>query len=220
MKMVGTKGGKRERQLAIAFPFGHGGKRRGAGRKPNGNKAGVSHLARPVIRRTAPVHVTMKMDRRVANLRCKKMFAVIRRALHAGAKAHGGRIVQFSVQGDHIHLLVEASSNMALSKCMQGFSVRVAVGLNRCMSTKGKVFADRFHSHLLRTPTEVRNARHYIRNNYRQHAAKRGRTLPSGWVDLYSSDGAGIELPRERCWLLSVAAHERVRVAAATHRRN
>ena len=97
------------------------------------------------------------------------------------------RIVQFAIEGNHIHLIVEAESNDALSRAMQGFSIRVAKRLNRMMGKRGTVLGDRYHNHVLRTPTETRRAVAYVRNNHRKHMAQVGQTLSAHYVDERSS---------------------------------
>jgi len=67
-------------------------------------------------------------------------------------------VLQFSVQRDHIHLLVEAPDGRALSRGLQGLAIRIAKGVNRILGRRGRVWADRFHARALRTPREVRNA--------------------------------------------------------------
>jgi hypothetical protein len=66
-------------------------------------------------------------------------------------------------------LLVEAEDERALSRGMNGLGVRVAKGLNRVMGRSGKVLEERYHGHVLRTPTEVRRARSYLLGNARRH---------------------------------------------------
>jgi hypothetical protein len=66
-------------------------------------------------------------------------------------------------------LLVEAEDERALSRGMNGLGVRVARGLNKVMRRKGTVLEERYHGHILRTPTEVRNARHYLLATARAH---------------------------------------------------
>src|SRR5689334_16736094 len=125
---------KRGRQLPLKF-HPRGGARRRAGRKPkNGVETGVSHLARERFERTLPVHVTLRMAAHVYNLRSRRCFSVIARAFAAAGERFGVRIVQFAVLGDHVHIVVEAASSEALAKAMQGFSIRVAKGLNRVMN--------------------------------------------------------------------------------------
>jgi REP element-mobilizing transposase RayT len=108
----------------------------------------------------------------------------------------GTRIVQLAILNDHIHLLVEARSHQDLARAMKGLSVRLGIHLNRLMMSSGRrVMGDRYHVHLLKTPTEVRHAAHYIRNNFRKHEKQRGRVFTG--VDRYSSEGdfAGVVVP-------------------------
>jgi len=146
-----------------------GGKRKGAGRKPKGETAGVKHRRRPVLKARFPVHVTLRMSRGVWNLRTRRCFGALSRAFWGGANRFGFKLVHYSVQGNHVHLLVEAEDRSALSRGMNGLGVRVARGLNRVMGRKGKVLADRYHAHILRTPTEVKRVRHYLLDNARRH---------------------------------------------------
>src|SRR5262249_18043678 len=81
----------------------------------------------------------------------------------------GFRLCEFSVLGNHIHLLVEAENERALAKGMQGLCIRIAKKLNAMMKRKGPVFADRYHAHILKTPTEVRRARRSLATNAREH---------------------------------------------------
>jgi hypothetical protein len=52
---------------------------------------------------------------------------------------------------------------------------RIARGLNRVMQRAGSVLDDRFHAHILRTPTEVRHVRNYLINNAHHHYGQTGR---------------------------------------------
>jgi REP element-mobilizing transposase RayT len=193
-------------QLGFAFRT-WGGKRRGAGRKPTGERAGVSHRPRADFTRRLPVHVTLRMAPEVYNLRSRRSFRVIAQVLRGGGDRFDVHVVEFSVQGNHIHLLVEAPNGTALARACKGLSVRLARGLNRMMKRKGRVLDDRYHAHVLRTPTEVRRAKTYIRDNARQHAAARGETYSAGYVDPYSSASAALlhehdlVLPAAQTWL-------------------
>src|SRR3954454_4563645 len=102
-----------------------GGRRAGSGRKPRGNTAGVAHAPRPVFARTLPVHVTLQFDKRVWNLR-RKAYRTVERALGDGANRFGARILRFSVQGNHLHMLMEADDGNALVRSCRGLSVRIA----------------------------------------------------------------------------------------------
>jgi hypothetical protein len=50
------------RQVPLSFPAGWGGRRKGAGRKPNQERPGVCHATRPVLARRFPVHVTLRVS--------------------------------------------------------------------------------------------------------------------------------------------------------------
>jgi hypothetical protein len=154
-----------------------------------------------------PVHVTIRMAGSVWNLRSGRAMGVLNRALFASADRFGARVVQFAVLGNHIHLLVEADSTSSLVRGMQGLGIRLAKGLNRLMSRKGRVLGDRYHTRLLRSPPEVRRAVHYIRNNHKKHMAEVGVALPETWLDPYCSDcpTVGIILRPPRTWLVQQA---------------
>jgi len=145
-----------------------GGPRRGAGR-PKSGTARESHLARPSLSRHHAVHVTVRLRPRLRNLRARDIYKMVYRAFcHACTRFF--RIVHYSVQGDHIHLICEAANGRMLGKGMQGFKIRIARGLNSIMGRSGSVFADRYHSEQITSPRYARNALSYVLNNARRHA--------------------------------------------------
>ena len=174
------------RQLRLPRTAGWGGRREGAGGKRR-KGAGVSHATRARFRRL-PVHVTMRVLPHVWNLRSKRCFEPMANACGIAAERFGVRIIDFGVEGNHLHFIVEAEDAAALSRAIQGLTIRLAKALNRVMGRSGKVFADRYHAHLLRTPREVRNAIHYAVTNHAIHARRGGWQVPSG-VDPYTSRG-------------------------------
>jgi putative transposase len=146
-----------------------GGKRKGAGRKPAGERAGVAHVERALLAPRFPVHATWRMSKRVWNLRTRRCFGALQRAMYAGATRFGFRLVHYSVMGNHLHLIVEAPDRRALSRAMKGLGVRIARALNRVMKRGGRVVGDRYHAHILKTPSEVKRARNYLLTNARHH---------------------------------------------------
>jgi hypothetical protein len=95
----------------------------------------------------------------------------LRRVLWAFHEAHEDvSVVEYAVLQDHLHLIVEAKDATTLGRGMQGLLVRLARAINRLLGRKGRVFADRYHVHVLRTPREVRNALVYVLHNARKHA--------------------------------------------------
>jgi putative transposase len=142
-----------------------GGKRRGAGRKRVAERRQVAHRPRERVNAQHPILVTTRVMPDVARLRTKVMFEAIQAALAGATKwmyeEEPVRFVHASVQGNHLHVLVEAASNEALSRAMKGFLVSCAKRLNKIAGRTGRVFADRFHTRTLATPTAVRNALRY-----------------------------------------------------------
>jgi REP element-mobilizing transposase RayT len=158
--------------------------------RPKKERAGVPHLRRAFGPRF-PLHVTLRVRPHVWQLRSRRCFNIIEQAFFKAAARLDARIAQFSVQHNHIHLVVEADDAAALARAMQGLCIRVAKRLNKLMDRRhGAVFADRYHSRPLRTPTEVRRALIYVLCNGRKHLPQVGHRLPSGWIDLEYSSGA------------------------------
>jgi REP element-mobilizing transposase RayT len=150
--------------------------------RPRTGTAGVRHAKRDVDARS-PLHVTLKMRPHVYQLRSRRCFTVIRRALLAKLEAPAARIVEFSVQHDHVHLVVEAQDARRLARLIQGLAIRIGRGLNKLMEKRGPVFADRYHSRPLRSPTEVRRTLLYVLQNARKHLTQAGHQLTREWID-------------------------------------
>lgn len=93
----------------------------------------------------------------------------MRSALRAASTSDSFVVVHYSIQTNHLHLIVEARDRNALSAGMKGLLVRIARSLNRLWRRRGSIFADRYHARALRTPREVRNALVYVLNNARKH---------------------------------------------------
>jgi REP element-mobilizing transposase RayT len=159
------------------------------------------------------VLITMKLRAGLANLRSRARCRSVLVALQKARDRFGTRLVELSVQHDHIHIIAEARDANALSRAMKGLAVRIARQLNRSLERRGTVFADRYHHRALTTPRQVRTALAYVLCNARKH-----RTAPHrpGWLDPLSTaasfDGwtRGVAnsdervTPAPRTWLLRV----------------
>ena len=165
-----------------------GGRREGAGRRPAAGSTGRAHAGRGAVRAYQPVHVTLRFADFVWNLRSQRSFRIIDGALRGIRWRPDFRVVHFSIQGNHVHLIVEASGSGGLANGMRALGIRLAKRLNAMMGRSGRVFADRYHAHVLRTPAEVRNAVRYVVGNFASHAVRRGERVSAGWVDPFSSE--------------------------------
>ncbi len=129
----------------------------------------------------------MKVKEHVWNVRSRRVQTVVEAALEGVQGWRELRVVHFALLGDHLHFIVEADDARALAQGMQGLSVRIAKGLNRLMGTRGTVFADRYHAHVLRTPAEVRRALACVFMNHRSHQARGGSGAGTPAPDPFSS---------------------------------
>jgi REP element-mobilizing transposase RayT len=163
------------KQLSLGLPKPKnrwGGARRNAGRKPAGVRAGTPHRARPQHDERHPVHVTLRAG--LGSLRSQLLFPTVRYAITKAGQRDVSRfrIVHFSVQYDHVHLIVEASSKRTLSAGMRSLAIRVARYVNELLDRKGRFWADRWHGRTLSSPSDVRNAVVYVLANFRKHARR------------------------------------------------
>jgi REP element-mobilizing transposase RayT len=145
------------------------------------------------------------------SFRAPRMFAAIRGALAAASK-DDFRLVHFSVQGDHLHLIVEAEDGAALSAGMKGLAIRAALAVNREVQRKGAVWGERYHVHALTTPSETRRALVYVLFNVRKHRpGERRRLDPCSsalWFDGFREGGPTLSTEAAvrgaRTWLARV----------------
>ena len=72
----------------------------------------------------------MRLQSGVGYLRAYKRAKVVEDALREARERFGVRIIHYSIQGNHLHLIVEAEGRRSLSRAMQGFAIRVAKRLN------------------------------------------------------------------------------------------
>jgi REP element-mobilizing transposase RayT len=171
-----------------------GGKRRGAGRKPKGRRAGSAHKARPELNTRHPVHVVLRVVPAVGNLRRRHVYQAIREATITTARREDFRIVHLSLQRNHLHLLVEAQNKEALAAGMKGFQISAAKHINAAISKskpghrrRGTVFPDRYHAEIITSPRQARHALSYVVNNWRKHMEDRESPMSRWAIDWFSS---------------------------------
>jgi REP element-mobilizing transposase RayT len=168
----------RQLQLDLEAKSKWGGARSGAGRKPGALRRDPHRRREPLASRR-PCHVTLKVEKDVPSLRSARLVAELERSWREACERERFRLVHYSVQGDHVHLIVEAASAPDLACGLKAIAARFARGVNRVFHRAGRVLADRCHVRVLRSPREVRNAIAYVLLNARHHLAKRGRVMPS-----------------------------------------
>jgi REP element-mobilizing transposase RayT len=187
----------------------------GAGR-PAGPNPRVRHQSRPVFPGRYPAHVTLKVRSGLRTLRDVRIVRALEATLGEACERGDFRVAQYSIQADHLHLLVEADDRTALGRGMKAISARVARAVNRVLGRRGRVLRDRYHLRVLATPLEVRRALSYVINNARKHLGARaprpGTVDPAssgrwftGWRDgVVALARLPVPVARARTWLLRV----------------
>jgi REP element-mobilizing transposase RayT len=195
MKASSRRSRKRHVQQEL---FGCGGKRRGAGRKPKGARAGSPHEARPKITPNQALHIVLRVVPAVGSMRRRALYKAMRDATITAGLRERIRIVHISLQRTHVHMLVEADNKVALARGMQGFQVsaarniNTALGVDKYRRRRGRVFADRYHLEVITSPTRARRALSYVLNNWRKHREDQQGVARTWLVDAFSS---GISFP-------------------------
>jgi REP element-mobilizing transposase RayT len=170
----------------------HGGKRKGAGRKPKHGRAGSPHGKRPEITSQQPVHIVMRVVPAVGSLRRRAIYKAIRDATITAALRERFQIVHVSVQRNHVHMLVEAETQQALARGMQGFEISAARNINTMLGSRrqrrsGQVFADRYYAKVIRSPRQAHHTLRYVLCNWRRHNEDQ-RGLANTWlIDPFST---------------------------------
>ena len=170
------------KQMTFAIKT-RGGLRHGAGRKKR-LFGEPTHQAREQVTSRTPVHVTLKLQKRLfgkqdrlrggefSSLRHRDYLVMFADAVRGAGKS-GLRVQQYSIQQNHIHLIAEADTAQSFAKGMQSLTISFAKRLrNRLQLSNGKVFLGRYHAHVLKTPTEVKNALLYVLQNTARHWEK------------------------------------------------
>jgi hypothetical protein len=174
-----------------------------------------------------PAHVTLRLLPGLLSLRTVKAVREIEATFAGGCERSDFRLVHYSLQGNHAHLIVEARDRDALGRGMMAIGSRLARAVNRVMDRHGAVLADRYHVRLLPTPREVRDALRYVLLNARRHASVTARSAvramgslldpasSARWFDGWKRSVPGAPEPlirssaetpvaRARTWLLAI----------------
>ncbi|MBP6633122.1 MAG: transposase [Kofleriaceae bacterium] len=151
------------------------------GRPPLPRRKLIMRCKRPRFARTTVHHVSLRTVDTLPNLRCRGGREVLERAL-LGARDHtrvtGFRVLHYALEGNHLHLIIEAEDQTALSRGMQGLSIRLARGWNKAFGRRGRVFADRYHARPVTSPTQMRNTLRYVLLNHVSHSIRDWRANP------------------------------------------
>jgi REP element-mobilizing transposase RayT len=112
----------------------------------------------------------MRRRKGLPSFRSERAHRVLRQAVR-DTRREGFRITHYSIQADHLHLIIEADDDDALTRGMRSFTVRAALRVNRKVlgRERGRVWGDRYHRRDLAGPRAVRSALVYVLANHLKH---------------------------------------------------
>lgn len=171
-------------------------RRRGRPRKPQPRHDSV-HRTRPALARSTPVHVVLRC--KVRQLRTRRVYRELRRVVARYVNRAEFHITHFSIQTNHLHLIVEAENRTCLARGMQSFAIRAARAIQRALEIRGKVFAFRYHATQIEGYAQARRTISYVLNNWRHHGQDLLTPLTRSWlVDPFSSGATFTGWKRQR----------------------
>jgi len=138
----------------------------------------VPHTARPFHDKHNPEHVTWRIVAGLPSLRRRPLARAVGQTIRSITRSHARRrtsfrVIHFSIQPNHLHLIVEAGSKKTLTEGLRGLGIWLARRVNEVLGRNGPVIADRYHARPLTTPREVRNAIVYVLQNHKHHEPSR-----------------------------------------------
>lgn len=149
------------------------------GRKALHDK-GIRHTSREIINKPTSLHLTIKVRENKADIQNKRLLKSLHHAIKR-ARLKSLRVIHYTLEYNHLHLLVEADNNKHLGQSMQALGISLAKAINKYKGVKGAVYKHRYHLRKIHTARELKNVLHYIFQNGMKH--KRCKSV----LDLYNS---------------------------------
>jgi putative transposase len=144
----------------------------------------LGHVARPTHNERHPVLVTIRCVVAAPSLRSELVARTISTQITFAIR-RGVRVVHYTIQDNHLHLIVEASNKTELARGLQRVFSRIAFEVNRVAKRHGRLFRERHHREALTTPTHTRRALVYVLFNGRKHRLQKGHPMSDvlRWID-------------------------------------
>lgn len=155
--------------------------------RPAVHDAGIRHTRRYRLKKPSSLHLTIKVRENKADIQSKRILKALHHAIKR-ARLKGLKVVHYTLEYNHVHLLVESEDNKTLHKGMQAFGITIAKAINKIKRTKGVVYKNRYHLRLIESPRQLKNVLHYIFNNGVKHKRTNSR------IDLFNSMIAEVKI--------------------------
>ena len=140
---------------------------KGAGRPAKVDR-GIRHISREKINRPSALHLTIKVRENKADIKNKRILKALHYAIRR-ARLQGLRVVHYTLEYNHVHLLVEANDNKSVQKGMQALGISFSKAINKIKQVKGSVYKHRHHFRKLNSRREYKNVIQYIFRNGIKH---------------------------------------------------
>ncbi|MBC7538614.1 MAG: transposase [Bacteriovorax sp.] len=148
--------------------------------RPSTTDVGIRHISRARIVIPTSLHLTIKVQEIAADIKTKRILKVLHHAIKR-ARLKKLKIIHYTLEHNHVHLLVEARDNQILHQGMQAFGITFAKAINKLKHLKGVVYKHRYHFRKVNSPHELKSVLHYIFRNGIKHK----RTM--SMIDPYNS---------------------------------
>jgi REP element-mobilizing transposase RayT len=148
--------------------------------RPAIHDSGIRHTRRFRLKKPSSLHLTIKVRENKADIQNKRILKALHYAIKR-ARLKGLKIVHYTLEYNHVHLLVESVDNKILHKGMQAFGITIAKSINKIKSTKGAVYKNRYHLRVINSAKQLKNVLHYIFSNGVKHKRTHSK------IDLFNS---------------------------------
>jgi REP element-mobilizing transposase RayT len=148
--------------------------------RPAIHDSGIRHTRRFRLKKPSSLHLTIKVKENKADIQNKRILKTLHYAIRR-ARLKGLKIVHYTLEYNHVHLLVESVDNKILHKGMQAFGITIAKAINKIKRTKGAVYKNRYHLRVIDSPRQLKNVLHYIFSNGVKHKRTKSQ------IDLFNS---------------------------------
>ena len=148
--------------------------------RPAIHDVGIRHVKRFRLKKASSLHLTIKVRENKADIQSKRILKALHHAIKR-ARLKGLKVVHYTLEYNHVHLLVESVDNKTLHKGMQAFGITIAKAINKIKRSKGAVYKNRYHLRLISSPRQLKNVLHYIFNNGVKHKRTNSK------IDLFNS---------------------------------
>lgn len=147
------------------------------GRRPNSGRnrkhsPGVSHRKREQVTSKDPLHINFKY---ATFVQTDKVLKILETGLYNALKFEF-EVCYYTIQSNHIHLIAEAKDTDSLIKGMRSITNTLVKRIG-----KGSIQIERYHLHVLKKPTETKNALDYVINNNLKHTGKKNHKFTGNY---------------------------------------